>query len=135
MFDIPGYPSRKWESEISFNQIPDGLGVTILAGEKHVPAEAVARQGSMYNGDNQNNCARVAGRYAPLANSAADVTVCRDTGSCKNCICDNFGSWHIGVCQFVFGDGHVSPIATTISLRILEQLAERADGGPITGNF
>jgi prepilin-type N-terminal cleavage/methylation domain-containing protein len=135
MFDIGGYPSKKWEAELGFDQIPDGLSRTFLVGEKHIPAGMVSRQGSLYNGDNQNNCARVAGPYAPLANSAGDNTICRDSNSCNNCVCDNFGSWHAGICQFVFGDGHVSPVSTTINLNTLEQLARRADGEPITGNF
>ena len=42
-----------------------------------------------------------------------------------------FGSWHSGVCQFVFCDGSVRAIATTVDNAILGRLAERADGQAI----
>jgi prepilin-type N-terminal cleavage/methylation domain-containing protein/prepilin-type processing-associated H-X9-DG protein len=135
MFDIPAYPYRGWESEITFDRLTDGLSRTLMAGEKHVPTGMVARQGSLYNGDNQNNCARVAGRDAPLANSPNDRSMCRDGNGCTLCLCDNFGSWHAGVCQFVFADGHVSPLANFTSTVVLEQLAKRADGLPLAGDY
>jgi prepilin-type N-terminal cleavage/methylation domain-containing protein/prepilin-type processing-associated H-X9-DG protein len=135
MFDIPGYPSRNWESEIDFSKISDGLGKTFLVGEKHVPAGNEARQGSLYNGDNQNNCARVAGRLAPIANSPDDRTVCHSVSGCPNCVCDNFGSWHPGVCQFLFADGRVSILATNTDLTAVDRMAVRNDGLPVIGDF
>jgi prepilin-type N-terminal cleavage/methylation domain-containing protein/prepilin-type processing-associated H-X9-DG protein len=135
MFDIPSYPGRLWQSEISFDKITDGLSKTLLAGEKHVPTGQVERQGSLYNGDNQNNCSRVAGRLAPLAHSPSDNTVCRNVPGCTRCICDNFGSWHVGVVQFLFADGHVSPLALSTNLTTLDRLAVRNDGQAIDGNY
>jgi prepilin-type N-terminal cleavage/methylation domain-containing protein/prepilin-type processing-associated H-X9-DG protein len=127
MFFIPNYPDRRWQSEISFKRITDGLSKTLLAGEKHIPYGNLDVQGSLYNGDNQNNCARVAGRHAPLALTPTDRTNCRTTGDCEHCVCDNFGSWHAGICQFLFCDGHVSPLAIDIDPTILDRLATRAD--------
>jgi len=135
MFDIPGYPSRNWESEMSFDRITDGLSKTFLVGEKHIPYDVVDKQGSLYNGDNQSNCARVAGRYAPIASSGGDKTSCRNRGSCQRCVCDNFGSWHIGVCQFVFADGHVSAISASVDLIAIERMANRSDGETVIGDF
>src|SRR5262245_7737454 len=114
MFDIPYYPDRRWQSEISFRRITDGLSKTLLVGEEHIPYGNLDAQGSLYNGDNQSNCARVAGRFAPLANTPTDRTNCRTVNNCQNCVCDNFGSWHAGVSQFLFCDGHVSPLAVDI---------------------
>ncbi len=131
MFDLP-VTSRNWQSEISFDQLTDGLSKTLLVGERHIPYGGQDVQGSLYNGDNQNNCARVAGRYAPLANSPADRALCRTVGTCVNCSCDNFGSWHGGVCQFVFCDGHVSALAVNINTTVLDHLATRADGQVVT---
>jgi prepilin-type N-terminal cleavage/methylation domain-containing protein/prepilin-type processing-associated H-X9-DG protein len=128
MFDIPGYRGRHWESEMSFRKITDGLSKTLLAGEKHVPSGQTEQQGSLYNGDNQNNCARVAGVRAPIAPSPDDLTHCRSGPKCARCICDNFGSWHPGVCQFVFADGHVAAISNNINLQSLDRLAVRNDG-------
>jgi prepilin-type processing-associated H-X9-DG protein len=135
MFFIPNYPDRRWQSEISFNRITDGLSKTLLAGEKHIPFGNLDAQGSLYNGDNQSNCARVAGRFAPLANTPADRTNCRTLGDCENCVCDNFGSWHARICQFLFCDGHVSPLAVDIDTTTLDRLATRADGEPIIGEL
>jgi prepilin-type N-terminal cleavage/methylation domain-containing protein/prepilin-type processing-associated H-X9-DG protein len=135
MFDIDSYPGRNWESEIDFTKISDGLGKTFIAGEKHVPIGNQDRQGSLYNGDNQNNCSRVAGRLAPIANSPDDRTVCHSVSGCPRCVCDNFGSWHPGVCQFLFADGRVAAIANFTDVDVVDQMAVRDDGQPIMGNF
>jgi prepilin-type N-terminal cleavage/methylation domain-containing protein/prepilin-type processing-associated H-X9-DG protein len=128
MFDIPGYRGRKWESEMEFRRITDGLSKTFLAGEKHVPTNQTEQQGSLYNGDNQNNCARVAGVRAPIAGSPDDLSLCRAGPKCQRCVCDNFGSWHPGVCQFVFADGHVEAIAIDTDLNTIDRMAVRNDG-------
>jgi prepilin-type processing-associated H-X9-DG protein len=135
MFDVPSYPDRRWQSEMSFERITDGLSNTLLVGEKHIPFGKLDAQGSLYNGDNQNNCARVAGRYAPLANTPADRTNCRTLNNCENCVCDNFGSWHVNICQFLFCDGHVSPLDVNIDATTLDRLATRADGEAMIGDF
>jgi prepilin-type processing-associated H-X9-DG protein len=135
MFFIPDYPDRRWQSEISFKRITDGLSKTLLAGEKHIPLGNLDAQGSLYNGDNQSNCARVAGRHSPLAKTPADRANCRTLNSCQNCVCDNFGSWHASISQFVFCDGHVASLSVDIDLTTLDRLATRADGEAIVGDF
>jgi prepilin-type N-terminal cleavage/methylation domain-containing protein len=140
MFD--NNPSRRtsWESNVSFKMITDGLNQTFLAGEKHIPLGADENQGSIYNGDNQNNCARVAGRVAPLANGDKDLTRCRQIYACSGrtrgpCICDTFGSWHPGICLFVYGDGHVGPVEINTDLTVVGRLAARNDGMAIGAAF
>ncbi|MSR31460.1 MAG: DUF1559 domain-containing protein [Gemmataceae bacterium] len=39
-----------------------------------------------------------------------------------------FGSYHSGICQFVFGDGRVAAINNTIPLNTLQLLINRQDG-------
>ena len=56
-----------------------------------------------------------AGSY-PLAISAQDA----ENGQ--------FGSWHAGVCNFVFGDGHTTSVTTSIPGTTLGFLATRAGG-------
>ena len=129
LFDDQGNPSTQWDSDITFKRITDGLSKTFFAGEKHVPLEHVHKQGSMYNGDHQPNCARVAGRTAPIARSPTDRT------RCQSGTCDTFGSWHPGICQFVFGDGHVSAIPTSIDVIVLGYLAQRDDQQPINTSY
>ena len=41
LFDDDGNPSTKWDSDITFKRITDGLSKTFFAGEKHVPLEHV----------------------------------------------------------------------------------------------
>ena len=140
MFDHNPERRKDWQSEVSFKSITDGLSWTFLAGEKHVPLSAGDRQGSLYNGDNQNNCARVAGRVAPLANNEHDLTRCREIHVCNRqgtgpCICDIFGSWHPGVCNFVFADGHVGTIPVNADLTVIDRMAARNDGLTISAGF
>ena len=129
MFDEESNDSTDWESEVTLKRITDGMSKTFFAGEKHIPLVNVNKQGSMYNGDHQPNCARVVGRVAPLANSVNDTTRCQ-TGTC-----DTFGSWHPGICQFVFGDGHVAAIPTSANVLVLDRLAARNDGEPVSFEF
>ena len=44
-----------------------------------------------------------------------------------------FGSFHPGICQFLFGDSSVRPLRTTTAGSILERLAARSDGNPVSG--
>jgi prepilin-type N-terminal cleavage/methylation domain-containing protein/prepilin-type processing-associated H-X9-DG protein len=140
MFDYNPNGRTQWESNVSFEMITDGLSNTFLAGEKHIPIGAGERQGSLYNGDNQTNCARVAGRVAPLANGDQDLTLCREVSACRGvgtgpCDCDIFGSWHPGVCQFLFADGHVTSLSVNTDLTVIDRMAARNDGLPISTEY
>lgn len=136
MFDVVGYRGTQWVSEVDFKSIVDGLSKTFLAGEKHVPFDAIERQGSMYNGDHQNNCARIAGRVAPLAFSDRDRTLCRSGSGCRlPCDCDTFGSWHPGVCQFVFADAHVAALSVDTSSTVIDRLSVRNDRQPVDVDY
>ena len=46
-----------------------------------------------------------------------------------------FGSWHPGVCQFVFCDGSVRTVSGGVDDLTLSRLAERSDGEVITGGY
>ncbi len=51
-----------------------------------------------------------------------------------------FDAAHPAVCNFLFGDGHTQSVAKDIDLKVLQQLANRADGqlldrGPTRGSF
>jgi prepilin-type processing-associated H-X9-DG protein len=76
------------------------------------------RDCSTYNGTSFKCSTRAAGVNYPLA-----TTVEEDTW--------RFGSYHPGICQFTFCDGHVRPIPVTIDPYILGLLAARNDGQPI----
>jgi prepilin-type processing-associated H-X9-DG protein len=107
-----------------FASITDGLSNTIFAGEKHVRLGQFGNggegNGSIYNGDPGNtNDARVAGPSNLLARLSIETYRIQ------------FGSYHTGVCQFVFGDGHVRAISVSVSGTILSRLSVRNDGQPV----
>jgi prepilin-type N-terminal cleavage/methylation domain-containing protein len=106
---------------INFNQIPDGLSNTLMIGEKHVPAGTFNNyyDGTAFNGGQPQGVLRRAGTTSPLAFS--------NTEPFNN----QFGSWHTGVVQFVFADGSVHALSTTVPGSVLALLANRADGLPI----
>jgi prepilin-type N-terminal cleavage/methylation domain-containing protein/prepilin-type processing-associated H-X9-DG protein len=103
---------------VGLNEITDGLSNTFLIGEKHVPLGQFG-QGpldcSLYNGDNYLCSARSAGFFFPLAQSIRDPQW-------------KFGSYHPGVCQFLFADGSVHSLATSVNPLTLQYLADIHDG-------
>jgi prepilin-type processing-associated H-X9-DG protein len=131
----PGGPGvMSWSSRTSFTSIIDGLSNTLLIGEKHVPLDQFGQNwipppgwplaspfenpgdGAIYNGDFPWVATRIAGRLNPLAREARDVP--------RN----NFGSYHPGVCQFVFCDGSVRALNVSIDPNVLGLMASRNDG-------
>jgi prepilin-type N-terminal cleavage/methylation domain-containing protein len=104
-----------------FADIVDGLSNTMAIGEKHVPVNTFndGNDGAIFNGGLPAGVFRRASASSPLAASPYDVYL------------TNFGSWHPGVCQFVFGDGSVRALSNTIPGSTLALLANRADGLPI----
>jgi prepilin-type N-terminal cleavage/methylation domain-containing protein len=100
---------------IRFPDVMDGLSNTLFIGEKHLKLGefGTGYDTSLYNGD--NDAGRLAG---PGYGIAVSPTV---SGY-------QFGSWHQGVCQFVFGDGSVHALPVSINTTILGNLADRADG-------
>src|SRR5262245_22375550 len=99
----------------------DGLSNTILIGEKNVPDGHFGDYPwdcTIYDGHNAPCTTRAAGPGFPLATSI------RDLGW-------RFGSHHPHIVLFVFGDGSVRPLPTSIDPYILGLLANRRDKTPI----
>jgi prepilin-type N-terminal cleavage/methylation domain-containing protein len=122
-----------YKSNTNLAAITDGTSNTFLAGEKHVPQGMFGRgkvgDASVYNGVWATYSGRVAGFEDPLAQSPKDVTP--STGG-NAFYARKFGSYHTGVCQFVFCDGSVHAIKTSIDPANLRRLAVRNDGEVIT---
>jgi prepilin-type N-terminal cleavage/methylation domain-containing protein/prepilin-type processing-associated H-X9-DG protein len=138
------------KSNTSITAIPDGTSNTFLAGEKHVPVGMFGRlkvgDGSIYCGIWTTYSGRVAGIGTPLAQGPDDVKPTPDiprpagsTGTWRNGAdavwAKKFGSYHSGVCQFVFCDGSVRAIRNSIDEVNLGRLACRYEGQPITTDF
>jgi prepilin-type processing-associated H-X9-DG protein len=105
-----------------FEEITDGLSNTLLIGEKHVQITHMGDynyfDGAAYNGDHGTSMCG-AGSGHTFARNPTDNLSAR------------FGSYHPGVCQFVFCDGSVKAIQNTIDGTTLGYLADRADGNVV----
>jgi len=111
----------EWQSQTSLALLDKlrGKSYTLLAGEKHVPidhfGEAEFGDGSLYNGKNRASFARLAGPGFPLARKL-------DEG-----FNNNFGSYHKGICLFLFADGSVRPLSNQIDDGVLGEMARRGE--------
>ena len=103
---------------LKFANISDGLSNVVFIGEKHVRRPATNSDGSIWNGDHAASFKKL-GTGAPIA---------RDL----NATSGQFGSWHPGICQFVFGDGSVRALPVTTDLATLDRIANRDDGEPVS---
>ena len=123
-----------WKSNTNLPGIPDGTSNTFMVGEKHVPIGMFGRakvgDGSIYNGSWSAFGARLAGIEDPLAQGPNDVSP--SGGIVDGIYARKFGSYHAGVCQFVFCDGSVRAIRNSIDSANLRRLAARDDGEVIT---
>jgi prepilin-type N-terminal cleavage/methylation domain-containing protein/prepilin-type processing-associated H-X9-DG protein len=106
-------------SGTKFGDITDGTSNTLVIGEKHIQLGFLndgSQDGMIYSGGETNTYRRAAGASNPLAISSS-VT-----------ISSQFGSWHSGVCQFVFADGSVKGLPNSVPGSTLGLLANRSDG-------
>jgi prepilin-type N-terminal cleavage/methylation domain-containing protein len=111
-----------WLDKVRHKDLLDGASKTFLAGEMHVPAGRLAEvpeNGPIYNGVDLPAFARIGGPGIALARGPEDVSV----------PIIGFGSWHAGVCPFVFADGSVRSIDNYIDPQLLRVHCHRDDGG------
>ncbi len=108
-------------SGVSFTQVTDGLSNTLMIGEKHIPLSDLGGKNPIddnviYSAGEHESFARLGSLSHPLAFTPYDP------------LNNQFGSYHTGVCQFVFGDGSVHALANSINGTTLGYLANRMDG-------
>ncbi|VTT96995.1 Uncharacterized protein OS=Blastopirellula marina DSM 3645 GN=DSM3645_07780 PE=4 SV=1: N_methyl_2: SBP_bac_10 [Gemmataceae bacterium] len=116
---FPATGSTPVQLGIKLTDITDGTSTTVMAGEKHVPAGSFgnptpAFDGPAYNGDKQHSH-RTLGPQT-IARSANDPPAAK------------FGSWHTGVCNFVFADGSVRSVRVSIDVSTQSAIASRNGG-------
>jgi prepilin-type N-terminal cleavage/methylation domain-containing protein len=119
------------QSQTHLKDVTDGTSHTFLVGEKHVPLSKFGQSGpswgdgAIYNGDFPRNFSRIAG--LPQFNLGQGPFDLSGPWHCK------FGSYHPGICQFAFTDGHVTALGNSTNLTVLNLLAVRNDGQIIDG--
>jgi prepilin-type N-terminal cleavage/methylation domain-containing protein/prepilin-type processing-associated H-X9-DG protein len=111
---------------IKLTAIVDGTSNTLMMGEKHLRPQDLGDgtiDGCIYSATPAGMSFRQAGSNFPLA---LDSTMTVPNGQ--------FGSWHTGSVNFVFCDGRVQPLSTSISVTTLGWLATRA-GNEVIPNY
>lgn len=149
LYDIPNggvftfvdNPNQGWRPRDKFNAITDGLSNTVLVGEKHITPNFLGkccrdnhgpdgRDGYIYW--NRANGNPYYGEYwvAGSANLGLARSPAEGEGLQVNAA-PALGSWHPGVCNFLFGDGTVRGVAVSTDPTTLLNLAQRADGNAV----
>ncbi len=106
-------------SGIRFAAVTDGTSNTLMIGEKHVQLGTFGNfttDGLIYSAGENQTYHRRAGASWPLAFDPRVV------------VNFQFGSYHPGICQFVFGDGHVQALRNSTPTTTLALLAHISDG-------
>jgi type II secretory pathway pseudopilin PulG len=106
-------------SHIGRNDVTDGLSHTIYAGEKITKSTDLSwMSGTRATLRNAGSPPQWGPRDARLPDPAE-----------KNDLwMGGFSSEHYQVCNYLFGDGRTGSLSNSINLKVLQQLANRADG-------
>jgi prepilin-type processing-associated H-X9-DG protein len=117
-----------WAGIVPLTTIADGTSNTMMFGEKHIRPQYYQTKypdgdNSIYNSDDGLTYERCAGKSYPLALGPQDSAL---PGT-------RFGSYHPGVCNFVFADGSVHSVQVSIDGATLQALATRS-GGEVISN-
>lgn len=108
---------------IKMANVIDGTSNTIMIGEKHVELGQWGYEPldcSIYDADNLTCIARSGGLSYPIATSIKSTVAV-------------FGSYHPGICQFLYADATVHPIRSDLTPQILDNLCNIADGNDVPG--
>ncbi len=127
-------------SNVTIGSVTDGLSYTAFAGEKHVTPATVGRAYTDYP-----HCVAYleggypGGKIMGLGLAQRPDTPAFDEPGNPPHNTNNpggpdvwymFGSWHPGICQFVFGDARVVSVKNYAEPNVLRYMGGRSDGQP-----
>ncbi len=128
--------AASWRPRTSFADNTDGLSNTLYIGEKHIFSGDMNKGGGSANasGDGNHFITQQTAWYETHAYRQTDHPNGLGRGPQDNRANRHhtFGSWHPGICQFVYGDGSVHAIQNTIDLTTLRNLGSRGDGNVVS---
>jgi prepilin-type N-terminal cleavage/methylation domain-containing protein len=116
---------------LTFSKLEDGLTNTIFIGEKHVPEGFLGTKESYDNSIYNPDFLPSHGRWGGPGGLGLSTSKDGNTPAMVKNFRYSFGSWHPGVCQFVFGDGRVQALRVDIDTLVLGYLCNRRDGNLI----
>jgi hypothetical protein len=128
---------QSWAPRDEMSWWQDGTSNQIIIGEKHIPLARIGTCTSdpfgyidcsylLVSNRNQATAGRPASTRLSQGVIARNPTVGDTSGSPENDF--SFGSWHPGVCQFLFGDGAVRSLNTSILPLLFCNLSDVQDG-------
>jgi prepilin-type N-terminal cleavage/methylation domain-containing protein/prepilin-type processing-associated H-X9-DG protein len=123
---------------VTFENMEDGTSNTFLVGEKHIRSTTnfgAREDRSIFDGRRHNSYRRFAGIDPDGSQRPLQLPGKNPASLIAGISNEAFGSKHPGLCQFVFADGHVSGVKTTVDLMTLTYLAQRNDEQPVSGDF
>lgn len=125
-----GQPPTTWRSFTRLHDVTDGLGQTLMIGEKHVRRVNLGNEPSFGDGPQFGGSAydimRIAGFTYRLVDGPDDTVAGNELMV--------FGSGHPGAVMFVWGDGSVRSLQPSINSTTLARLTTRA-AGTVPGNY
>ncbi len=141
-FTMIDNPNKGWRPRDKFASITDGLSNTVFIGEKHITPGYLGkccrdnhgpegRDGYIYW--NRSNGNPFYGEYWVAGSANLGLARSPNEGELAQVnSAPALGSWHTGVCNFLFGDGAVRAVSVSTDATTLINLAQRADGNAVT---
>ena len=141
-WDDPGFV--QWKPRDTFTWIKDGTSNQFFIGEKHIPTSRISQClapgqvwdcGTLCTGNDWREHIYARGLANYNAGNLQQLLVSSPSAFAN----DNnhsgqysFGSWHPGICHFLFGDSAVKGVSNTTSPLVLCQLGCVDDGQSVT---
>lgn len=116
----------------TFARVTDGLSNTLMLGEKGLGQQQL---NVCCGADGADGSYLFAGNSWREFSVASSIRLRLGRGPQDNARPDNgqgHGSWHPGICQFVYGDGSVRNVSTNVSQNTLNLLGQCNDGQVLT---